>query len=69
MRTIRLKSPVRILPRTVLVAALLPPGGPSAADEGDGGGKIVFSRRVSGVAGAGNTELIVRNADGSGSPN
>ena len=56
---------VRILIGVVLVAALSAQGGPSAAGEGHGG-KIVFARLVSGVVGAGNSELFVMNADGTG---
>lgn len=61
-----MRNKARILLGTVLAAALLAPSAPSAAADAEGGGKIVFSRLVSGVLGAGNTELFVMNADGSG---
>ena len=61
-----MRDRVRILMGVVLVIALSAPSGTRAAGEGDHGGKIVFSRLVSGVLGAGNTELFVMNADGSG---
>lgn len=49
MRGIHVRGRVRILTGMVLVTALWAPSGPSAAGEGDHGGKIVFSRLVSGV--------------------
>ncbi len=61
-----MRNKVRILLGMVLGTALLAPSAPSAAGDGERGGKIVFSRLVSGVLGAGNTELFVMNVDGSG---
>ena len=60
-----MRDRVRVLMGMVLVVALSAPSGP-AAGEDDHGGRIVFTRRVSGVPGAANTELFVMNADGSG---
>lgn len=58
LRRSHMRGRVCVLLGTVLVSTLFTPGAPSLAGEAEPGGRIVFSRRVSGVVGAANTNSL-----------